>query len=1785
MSRVDFAWLFTWIKSGCNWRGSWVFLALSLAAIAMATSPVMADISSDQISSVNASVTRVTIENASLPASGSHQTQFSVSRFGRYSVAARSRQGIAIQLVDRQAGPGAWVGQAAEKDGRIDAFLERGEYRIRTRGAVRNSGEVKVDVRAFTEKHEKPPLLVEERIETSTLSDLQQRSYWVEVKASGAIYLEASGRYLEDMRLWRDGNWLVDAQPKKSVTMPHAGQPITVLQLDSTLPAGFYLLTTYGGAGQKWTNESSNNALQVQRGVSKLGSIGRQRFVVGQRGFDRWLVPKSTSYYRMELDKPGVASLSVSDFQPDYAARATTSKASLVKNARIPVAEIFNRHGEARYQVVTVTAEAGTPYIFEHFDLRSEYGIAVPGDYWVSTVNSGDVQDSIDATAIVTRGNKRNYRQEFLLDEAVRLGDKKRWQRRFNVLETTTLYVRIEKAGKYSVESQGVDLRLRLDPFDINRTMANRTVSYSARGKNIWDLLEGLYVLTIEPETLGIATVAIQAQDAANDAPTMNMSTPARANIRIPKFTVGNDDSYRIYFNRIPGVATGLLVRKLPIDLSESMPISIMPNDALTLPIFVPELGEIRVQTDDGNDFPFLLDKVSFGKSANVERGEKSLMLTAIGKETVPVTIIFTPTRLASNATPPPLPENAFTLPDFPVLSTQMAQYLDLGRRAEATFKVNVERPALYRIESTGLLSTRGVLRTRVNPSLFSVEGNGTGRNFLVQRYVREGDYQLTTSTTGETEGRLGVQLVANEVIDGGVLAEKRPSRITLPVGRAVAYQFTVRNPGEFKVSAIGLERDRVFRLEDAQGWPLDAPEFTGSVTRQFEPGNYRIIVLPTDLEARVLTQVESVPVASQRKGHGPFALSLDLGVEHIWEEPAKEQARKADQWEFTLPSRATVNAMLDGDMQGTVERVDGAGHAELPMIYADKTWRQELEKGRYRFNLQNRRMDNLVTYHLKVASDELLVGQSRQVSAPSDTLISIGADSFVEIFSGGSHDVVARLYDEHDRLIGRADDRVDDWNFLITTPLAAGRYRLTVDSVNGQAVATTVFIRAPRDRVEKAKAVPNQWIVNDDEMHVYPLTLPKDKNLVVIRARGLANVGLAIEQLTAQGWQAKGSRTGQNPRIELAVPAVPGNFRLRYWLTDGRRGPIELRAAATNVIPVQDAVLAQGMRGIVIEGSSVIAVQSKRGLMRLGNRTGTRATAGDGVLRDFGNDNLPVGDGLFWLSADAKDDLPVAFNAQRVSLTANAGKEYAVSVSNALPVAVDLDDSAGPLLVVARAKQALSIVQVLNRSDPSPDIDLNSVDITSGSTIAVSLKSSGARALLHNSSEYAAIDLGLQYFSFKATDAQRVSEGDAVKTVRAHSYSELKLPPGRNALDIALSANMAAVAVTGGKITATAWAGDDTRAIEWETFADSILLLNASAVDSRVLIKARPSIVAPTRLEINSAGVSVQHTFSKFGVEKIPVNVTGGVPLRLQVLGAQDVQFLGSNGRLLKGDELTLSTSGHLVVTHAATHVVLATESSAIQRTRGASLPAMRVPGQLKLAGAEMQVRLVAENISFYQIQIDTPFIARWTNGDREQITVHPFGGQLQRVARGEGRLTLQPYAATSLSGLMQVNIATATEIKEGVGEEVFLLGGDTRQFTFTLDQAATVGLGVRASDDVVSAQLLDGNGKTLAEGIVHLVDLKPGKYYLSVHAAGNLPPVRIQPVVIGLQPTPNSPPPTLIRQFLDSTVDTGLLSFSPPAKATEENSSADTVSVETQIESEQEDISEPENPEAVDQ
>ena len=162
-----------------------------------------------------------TLDQASLPAAEHAETMLHVTSAGRFTVTAKSASGAALQLIDILTGPGQIAGVAGVQDGRLDPLLDVGTYKLRVTSAKAATGTVAFTVTPFHDAAPPAALPQPGFPRTTTLQDGEQRAFWLSaVPPGGTVRIEAAGRALADLRLWRDGRELTALDPAAMRTEP-----------------------------------------------------------------------------------------------------------------------------------------------------------------------------------------------------------------------------------------------------------------------------------------------------------------------------------------------------------------------------------------------------------------------------------------------------------------------------------------------------------------------------------------------------------------------------------------------------------------------------------------------------------------------------------------------------------------------------------------------------------------------------------------------------------------------------------------------------------------------------------------------------------------------------------------------------------------------------------------------------------------------------------------------------------------------------------------------------------------------------------------------------------------------------------------------------------------------------------------------------------------------------------------------------------------------------------------------------------------------------------------------------------------------------------------------------------------------------------------------------------------------------------------------------------------------------------------------------------------------------
>jgi hypothetical protein len=1712
------------------------------------------------------STSAAVLSKADLPARGRQESILTITTFGRYAVMVKSEQGTGLQLIDRMAGPGTISGGAGERDGRLDLFLERGDYKIITHGHDKASGTVHLEAHPFLEKNApQPPALVDYKLTGTELKDLEQASYWLEIKEKKFVVLEAAGRSLADLRLWKDGAWLIDAAPVIATIQPKTGQPLRVCRLVVELEPGLYLLSAYGGVALPWAEDSGMHPFYLRSGIPELGSVTRKRFFISPFGTDRYIVPGSSTYFRIELAEALEMSLQAGWLSGSDPFNNNGPIKNIQRNSVPPVAELLTDGNKSSLHIVTITGEAGTPYVFQHFESNYSYSFQGTGDYWIASVHSGHPQDSVDATAILVSG-RDTERTRPLFEQTIELDQTTGYSRRANLLEPLTLFLKINANGPYQVLSQGASARIRIEPFLLSRPRDYAQPKARPDGST-WDLDAGYYVLTVDPEKKGIMDLIIRPATWVSwvwgklDMDKGKTALPVRAAVRFPRVPLHRDLWYSLYLNRQPEVKTGLVVRSLPLNLSDALPVTQRPDETVTVPFQAVEEGTLRAEAEDGSLMDLSVDNGPWQKTSSVGPGKHSVSVRSTARDTINYALSLEPLRLSAGTPLPALSQTALDrIPKFPVLSDGKPLFFDLDRNSLSTFNLRADKSELFQVQSTGLLATEGNLRSRTTPRFLREAENGKGRNFFIRQYLHEGDYQITVATRGQSKGHLGMTMEKSGLIQGGFITSRTPARLSLAAGKAAAYQFIISKRGEYRVRAFALGRTLKCRLEDRDGWPIVAPNSSADLTRTFEKGRYRLIILPESTDARIVTVIETVQRPRRFKGHGPHRLPLAVSVDHTWREPASGKARLPDQWKFELPASGEVSIALTGEMQADLMKIAPDGTSKrAAFIPPARGWQGSLQAGQYRIDAVSLRVNNQATYRVAVRPLPLMAGLSRDISVPSVVPVAIGQAGLVELSSFGNVDVKARLTTEDGTLIAENDDRPDDWNFHIVSSLKPGNYRLYVDPVGAGQGACTVSIRAPKEEEKSALLLPaNAKITLTDSVQLFPLTLPARGELLMLSARAPENVGLAVEVAEQGGWRTIGSTSGREAHLEapLREPlAQPSNarYRLRLWSMDQRDTAVELSALFVSPRLYGEEDLKKGIDLSLAEGArtsiAAAAVRIERGgLLRIPEEfQRLRWSAGALHPCEQPENFLPVQQGFVWITGEATPDRgsAPAVRAERAGLGSGEDKAIQIRMHGRAKVLCDLASEAqGPVLLMASSRIGRPAVELIEQGS-NEQVNTDRLVVGEHGSLSVSLHPKNPVARFWAASPAAEpFEVRLMQIGFPASIPISGKEGlnGAIEGKKARVYELLK---GKKRIGLSLGEALVAVLLKGDAVASVHWAEGNAFTETLETDAERLLVLHTREGEDHFAIEQVPltNALFASPLAIGEPFERVMQSSGRLRLSIAAGKTPQDRQRTLHVRGGHNTVFTDKAGMVVAGNDMEIGEQGGMLVVEHGPGTLLSwldrPGEEAVDLWAANDKPdrtTITLPALLPLEGRSHAYRIDASRPVMLHVRSATALATYLDRGEKTpDVEVYSQGVMLDAyLPKGTAELRLRALAGGSMSGQVSITSSIVIPTDEGLGPEVMLAPGAARLFSFIVQQEGMVGAGVKADSDSIEMEVLNSAGVVMGKGVAQMLRLKPGAYLMKLQAPDAAAPVKARPALVGLKAPDSGPPPEEIRKYL---------------------------------------------------
>ncbi len=1642
-----------------------------------------------------------------------------IATAGRYAIRAHSASGARIELIDMIAGPGESAGQAGLRDGRIDALLDKGAYKIRIFNAKGASGKVKLTAEPFVEADAKRPALTPGRIESAELGDLQQRSYHLDVDASGRVWVEAVGRALNDLRLWRDDGELIELPLERTSVEPKPGHAMTRLRLEGAVAPGRYVVTAYGGEKLVWSDGAPAQPLLLRLDSPALLAAGVAEGVIGPFGAARYEAPASYNAFRLELPQIAPARL-------DAERGKLRQSASIDKTSREPVAEVRLAEDEKQPAHVEITGREGQAFSLRAVRQASRHAFEAEGLHRIWLDLAGEGADEVQATALFARIDKDGKTQVVAAD-APKVGEGRAYRAKFNLRGPTSILFEAATSGPVVIDAKGVKARAEIQP-----ALGALAPRADGRAPARYDLQAGFYFLSLEPQgdAAGVVDVTLGPPGLTPAPPPA--ATP-RAIISFGDQKLEKDGSYLILANAAPSLLTGPRVVSLPADLGKAPLPLFQPADAeISVAIRAPKAGAIAARDEKGAAVPVTLadEKIENDTRSATVKIAPSGAARAIG-------LVFAPEPPAKVAEEKAQAKAGATLS----ASVGKASFFDLSRDETKQLRFEVPQGGLYRIETLGRLRTALEIGTSFTPALGSGEDNGPGHNGLVTAYLRAGPYRAAV-TAKESSGHLGLAVTPATLVTTRAIAGAGEARATLDSGKGAIIPFEIPQEGLYRIELLGLARDWRARLEDAEGWPLTKPGEATQLTRRFETGAYRLVVLPEDVEGRMVARLAPVVTPPPLAGHGPHDLPFDAPQKLQWREPQERDAPRApDVWRFSLAGDADVELAIGEGMVAELIKgeKDGVGKAAGARKFA-----RRLGAGDYRVEARALSRDDRLDYEISLTSKELQPGAPRRIEPPATLAFSLASDRLVDLTSFGDREMLGALKDANGALVEQLQGRADDWNIALSRRLPAGSYTLELSAIGakrepagtseegsdeaGQETSqetneetsedqaqekppqgVEIRLALPAEQTAGTLALSGSQKFSTVEAQVFALPIAPEGGLTLVFAQSAREIALALEQRAADGaWRPIGLERGLAPM--LAWPASREERRIVVWPVGGGDATITLSARLVErrgqtpgdiaLERVEDLGLCVGLAALP-SAALVIATIPAAGL--------AAGSAPGAPLRAIRSGPLaPQGDRL-WLAArgDCKEKAHIAafdWGGEEISLDLSEGQRAEL-----------------PPLPAPKNKARLWIAR--------PASGHVGLDAGRGMTVAgeeTLALDGGAPLHVWNASGAAPLRLALRAVDVALLPA---AQGGAAYrgTLAPLTAQPLIMRRGEAALELDLPAGTAAFSPVGSPRKFADYAGAAALSLVENRATDAVWLVNLSQTPAPVRVA-----VAPGKSEPLAPGRVISGFRGAAGRMALTVAAQRGD--KLTAIGGA-VTFVSDSGAVVTSRTMTLDGGGAVLLDHPPGLVALWLERGGKGPWPPATPRRITTPQRLALEGGTMAFALTQEKPAMLHVRANAPAIVAFSQNGKRETEAFASGVEFHRyLDAGEATLNLHPPTGGPLSGLLDIDAEPVIEAHEGINDPVTLAPGARALFTFETTRDGEIGVGLRAEPDRAQARLLDASGRPIGEGVAQLRKLTPGRYFVEIAAPADAPLSVVRLAVLGLSPPPAGPPDEVVAEFL---------------------------------------------------
>lgn len=1707
-----------------------------------------------------------TLEHDRVHTAGETDVLLHVSTAGRFAVAAKSPSGTALQLVDMLSGPGDRAGWPGKQDGRIDALLDVGTYKLRTFGDPSAAGDTTLSVAAFSESG--PPQLAPGYQPVAlTLHDLTFQAFWVVVgDADMATRFEAAGRSLAALKVWRDGRDLVSIPETVRIITPTPAHPLTDIVLTGRLPAGTYLLTAYGGPQLPWSDGATDEPLYLRSGRSADllagGAIG-QVGLFGAEVFD--LLP-NTAQALLALPQPAEAHLALTGSDP---AAADMGVADLAKQDRVSMVLADLPNGRSPGRMVSLEAAPGQQFSLRPMEAGNGFPAHKRGRFWFGVAEPMNGGDEAPAAAILTRirndpAGRPDGQPEVLAAPGVpAIGPAKAWRVRFNLRGDTALLFQVTDAVTVAVHAEGPPVT------PLITTVGGAVLNALGDGRTAasWALSPGWYTLVLPVKRNAIGILDLTLGPPGVVPPDPDPPGPPSPILSLGEFDVDATARVDVATNRVSGGPATRLSRAVPVELTDGPLTETLPSGAsLNVAVHARRAGTLVVR-DIAGGAPLRTAPVAADTTTSIAEP------AADHARTLAVALL----------PPAPVSPNPAPAANLTALRDGQPVFLDLDRDGQANFAVTIGQGGLYRVETLGRLKTEGSIGTSFIPVLGEASANGVGNNMLLQRFLRSGRYRLEI-TAHDSAGRLGVSASATPLAKGADLLPGGSVRATLLPGRGVAFPAHITAAGRYRLDILGDGRTFTSRLEDAGGWPMLAAGDLSLVDQDLSPGDYRLIVQPPAVQAQVVARLRRIEPPVVLSGHGPHDLPFDAPQALEWREPpGRDDPRAPDLWTFALAGPAKVTLSITGDGMAAALRTASADVSAPPLLrlLAGTPQTIDLAAGDYQVAASSLGRNDRLAYKIALHADELQPGTPRNVTLPAELPVAVATARVVTLTSFGRIPVRAELRDEAGKVLASAAGRTDDWNVALSRALPAGRYHLALaalvppaghaasdssdasnnssnddtasnnggdndtnnnaasDSDNQQSgensgqdqtatdqsdqsdqgdqpakppAHTEVSLFLPPDAPDMALADSGAMQLPGHGIQHVTLAAPPKASLLVAAAEAPVELILALEQRGTDGaWHTVGQDQGLAPVLAVPVGSTTAAWRLAVWTVDGGTVPIRVAAHAVTATPAPIGAVALApvaLDGITRHWNAALVADPGAVMLRL-----SEPAPGLLVTSLPEQPALHPADGTIVAQSDAVWVMaPDTVTPHLAVVQAGAGAELTVGVPAGGRATLPIPATAASALCAYIAASGLG----------QPGLDAGrGMDVADGSGFALC---GGPTVSAWNAGGSTALRLRLRRYDLAVQPDAAVDQAFAA-TVPPHAALPIRLAAGTKRLDVSLAAHSALVAGWRSPDANTVWAGDIALSrSQIGTWTDALIV---NTGNDPVPVALSITDAEPLSL---SAGGMFRRFFGAGGSFTLPLSAKSGQHLILA--GNATASVHRPDGQIRSGRVIPLDGLASAVVTHGTGPLALWIEGPGVSPWPDTPPHDVSLPQRLTLEQQAMTLHLDPGAPTLLRLASTAPVILALGS---EPPVLFGKGAALARyLPSGPTTLRLLSPQDGPLSGSLELSGSPVIEVGEGLGAPVAIPPGGAAVFGFSVTTAGPVGLGVRADPDRVTVRLLDEHGETLQRGVSMLRQLAPGRYLLEASVPPDAPTTLARPAVLGIVPHPNPPPPDVVRGLL---------------------------------------------------